>query len=258
MDDGHVRTEYTIDVSNRYQALQDLCDRETADSMYNNIVEAHKKAAEIHIPVKSKCKQRVPWENNKVSEKRQKLKELHNIKSTNPTTESTNRVEAAKMDLDRAYEEEQEKYVQEKVSVIENAHANMKSRLVWATVNEVSGRKKSNSGQIRAKSPEERVNLWKLHFQNLLGQAPVVDGIPIMKVFDTLPIETGKFTLEELKSSIKDLKNNKASGLDEIPAEVWKTGCFDQQLLEICNKTYQGEAPEVWRQGGILPFPKKR
>ena len=68
------------------------------------------------------------------------------------------------------------------------------------------------------------------HFQNLLGQAPVFDNIAIQKVYDTLPIETGELTIEELKLTIKDLKNNKATGLYEIPAEVWKTGCFDNKL----------------------------
>ena len=144
-----------------------------------------------------------------------------------------------------------------KRSVIENAHANQKSRLVWATINEVSGRKKTNTGQIRAKGPKERVKLWKQHFQNLLGQAPIIDDKPVLKVFDTLPIETGELTMEELKLSIKALKNNKASGLDEIPAEVWKTVCLDQQLLEIYNQTYHGEAPRSWKNGGIIPFPKK-
>ena len=73
MDDGNVRREYTIDVSNRFQALQDLREYETADSVYNNIMEAHKKAAEIHIPLKPKYKKRVPWDNINVAEKRQKL-----------------------------------------------------------------------------------------------------------------------------------------------------------------------------------------
>ena len=255
--DENVRSKYTVDVYNRFQALQEICDSETADSMYNNIIEAHKMAAETHVPLKPKCKLRVPWENDKVAEKRQNLKELHNIKSANPSKSNIDRVKAAKKDLDLAYETEQEKYMKEKISKIENAHANQKSRLVWATVNEISGRKKTNTGQIKAKSPEERVNLWKQHFQNLLGQAPVIDDVPVMKVFDKLPIETGEFTMDELKHSIKDLKSNKASGLDEIPPEVWKTECFDQELLELCNKTYQGDAPKTWRQGGILPFPKK-
>ena len=35
--------------------------------------------------------------------------------------------------------------------------------------------------------------------------------------------------MKELQIVIKNFKNNKASGIDNIPAEVWKSG--------ICNKT---------------------
>ena len=56
-------------------------------------------------------------------------------------------------------------------------------------------------------------------------------------VHTTLPIETGPFTNEELQKVLQKLPNEKATGLDEIPAEVWKTGRFNSTLLEICNGT---------------------
>ena len=70
---------------------------------------------------------------------------------------------------------EQEEYIKVKVAEIQDAHINQKSRLAWSTINEISGRKKTNRGQIKAESPEERVKLWKDHFVNLLGQPPVID-----------------------------------------------------------------------------------
>ena len=72
--------------------------------------------------------------------------------------------------------------------------------------------KEQKTNQIRANSPEERIKLWQEHFQNLLGQS-------INKVFDTLPIITGDFTMSELQDAIKATQNNKATGLDGIPAE---------------------------------------
>ena len=49
--------------------------------------------------------------------------------------------------------------MEEKISVIENAHLNQKSRLAWAAINEVSGRKKTKTGQIIVKTHEVRVNM---------------------------------------------------------------------------------------------------
>ena len=101
------------------------------------------------------------------------------------------------------------------------------------------------------------MKLWKNHFEQLLGQPSVLDDQPIQRVFNTLPIETRDFTGDELQKSINALQNNKAPGLDGIPIETWKTGCLDEELLEICNKTFHGDFPGIWLRGGILPFSKK-
>lgn len=257
LTDDNIKTAYSVEVTNHYNALQDLTDDNTSNTQYNNIIEAHSRAAETHVPVKPRKKRRVPWEDQNITEKREELKRFHAYMVKNPTIENEAKAEEMKKELDDAYLKEQEEYVKEKISIIQNAHINQQSRLAWATVNEVSGRKKTASGQIKAKSAEERVKLWKEHFQKLLGQPPDIDDKPTEKVFDTLPMETGNFTYLELRTAIKSLQNNKATGLDGIPAEVWKVGCLDQQLLEVCNKTYHGEAPNIWLKGGILPFPKK-
>ena len=52
---------------------------DNADSTYNNIIEANRIAAANIIPLKPKAKRHIPWEKKKVSETRQKLKELNNI-----------------------------------------------------------------------------------------------------------------------------------------------------------------------------------
>ena len=48
-----------------------------------------------------------------------------------------------------------------------------KSKIVWKTVNEFTGRKETNNGRIKTKSTEEHIKKWKDHFLNLLGQPPV-------------------------------------------------------------------------------------
>ena len=76
-------------------------------------------------------------------------------------------------------------------------------------------------------------------------------------IHEPLPINTDSITMEELVKSIKGLKNNKVHGLDNIPIEVWKTGALGQQLLDICNKTFNGDRPKIWLKSGIIPLPKK-
>ena len=53
---------------------------------------------------------------------------------------------------------------------IRAAADHQKSKIVWETVNEFTGRKETNNGRIKAKSTEERIKKWKDQFLNLLGQ----------------------------------------------------------------------------------------
>ena len=47
LKDNNIKDMYTVEVCNRYQALQDLHGNEDANQMYENIMTAHEKAAEI-------------------------------------------------------------------------------------------------------------------------------------------------------------------------------------------------------------------
>ena len=58
--------------------------------------------------------------------------------------------------------------------------------------------------------------------------------------------------------SINSLANNKAPGIDEIPAEVWKSGALNDQLLDVCNMMLEGGGkPELWSKSIITPIPTK-
>ena len=96
---------------------------------------------------------------------------------------------------------------------------------------------------MKATSQQERVKLWKQHFENLLGNPPKVTNEPISKHLD---IKLGLFTKEELDSVLRKIKNRKAAGLDEISPEVWKTRQFDDILLRQCNAVYNHNRIERW------------
>ena len=100
--------------------------------------------------------------------------------------------------------------------------------------------------------------MWKQHFENLLENPPKVTHEPITRIVSKqLDIKLGPFTLEELDSVLRKIKNRKAAGLDEIPPEVWKTRQFDDILLRHSNTVYNQNLIDRWMKGCILPLPKK-
>ena len=105
------------------------------------------------------------------------------------------------------------------------------SRIAWQTINEVSRRKNTAKAKLKAANQQERIKLWKQHFENLLGNPPKITHEPITRIISKqLDIKLGPFTQEELDSILRKIKNRKAAGLDKIPPEVWKTRQFDDIL----------------------------
>jgi hypothetical protein len=77
---------------------------------------------------------------------------------------------------------------------------------------------------------------------------------------DTIKIPSGAPTGNEIKSAIKHLKSNKASGLDSLPPEMFKTYRHPiTNILEpLLKKVWDsGHIPSEWKQGLIIKIPKK-
>ena len=71
--------------------------------------------------------------------------------------------------------------------------------------------------------------------KNLLGIPPKV----ITKIINNqLDVKLGQFMQDELDIVLMKIKNRKATGLEEILPEVWKTRKFDDPLLWYCNAVY--------------------
>ena len=87
------------------------------------------------------------------------------------------------------------------------------------------GRKNSKKSKLKASNDEKRVKLWQTHFEDLLGKPPkpTNNGNDHYKtILHKLDIKLGPFTTNEIDIAIKNIKNGKATGLDEIPSKVWK------------------------------------
>ena len=121
----------------------------------------------------------------------------------------------------------------------------------------MSRRKNTAKAKLKATNQQERIKLWKQHFENLLGNPPKITHEQITRIISKqLDIKQGPFTQEELNSVLRKIKNRKAAGLDEIPPEVWKARQFDDILFRHCNAVYNQNPIDRWMKGCILPFPK--
>ena len=120
------------------------------------------------------------------------------------------------------YIKEQTEYIQNQIDKIRDSVEDRQSTIAWQTINKVSRRKNTAKAKLKAGNQQERIKLWKQHFENLLGNPLKITHEPITRIFcKQLNIKLGPFTQEELDSVLRKIKNRKAAGRDEIPPEVW-------------------------------------
>ena len=152
----------------------------------------------------------------------------------NPTNTNARKLKTAQYQLASIYLKEQTEYIQNQIDKIRDSVEDRQSRLAWPTINEVSRRKSTAKAKMKAANQQERIKLWKQHFENLQRNPPKVSREPITRIISKqVDIKLGPFTQEELDSVLRKIKKRKAAGLDEIPPEVWKTDTATQSIIKI-------------------------
>ena len=122
------------------------------------------------IPTKQKkAKPRVQWETIAVRKKRADVKTASKCNRKNPTNTNALKLKKVQNELANICIKEQTEYIQNQIDKIINSIEDRQSRIAWQTVNEVSRRKDTGKAKLKATSQEERIQLWKQHFENLLG-----------------------------------------------------------------------------------------
>ena len=102
--------------------------------------------------------------------------------------------------------------------------------------------KSITKAKLKAANQQERIKLWKKHFENLLGNPPKVTHEPITRIISKqLDIKLGPFMQEELSSVLKKIEIGKLQGLKRFPQKYGKpdnstTYCSDtatQSIIKI-------------------------
>ena len=103
------------------------------------------------------------------------------------------------------------------------------------------------------------LNKWKTDFSHLLNpqvsdkHGSRVDHNMNINSYSDDGLNNGILALEAAEA-MRSMKNNKAYGVDELPAEVIKNDNFIHLLTVLFKES--GMTPEIWKRGIIQPVPK--
>ena len=119
--------------------------------------------------------------------------------SKKPNKHKCLKLKTAQYQLAGIYIKEQTEYIQNQIDKIRDSVEDRQSRIAWQTIHEVSRRKKTTKAKLKAANQQERIKLWKQHFENLLGNPPKITHEPITRIISKqLDIKLGPFTQEVL------------------------------------------------------------
>ena len=107
---------------------------------------------------------------------------------------------------------------------------------------------KDPNGNILSKE-SDIMNRWDEHFRSVLNrgdptQPPAID-IDNNVNMEELDISVEEISVEEIQVAIRKLKNNKAAGVDNIPAELLKAD------IEATSTVIHGLFQDIWRSNVV-------
>ena len=125
---------------------------------------------------------------------------------------------------------------------------------------EVSQLIRTTTGEV-VTNLSDRLECWKLHFEQALNHPapPVRLSLPA-PITNNYDVNCEPPTIEEVHQAINTLKNSKAPGEDNIPAEIYKlcSKSILQPLTLLFGEIWSSETfPEDWSDALLLPFYKK-
>ena len=165
-------------------------------------------AAAECIPAKPRVKYRIPWETLAVWKKQGNVKTSSLCNKSNPTNVYAQKLKKARRERTNIYQKEQKEYIQSLINKTRKSEDDKQSQIAWQTVNEVSKKISTSRAKLQAAS-QERIQMWKEHFKNLLVNSPKVTEKPIKKFFNSkLDIQLRQFT-QELNVELTKFKAEK-------------------------------------------------
>src|SRR6266576_1795586 len=237
------------------------------EEQWKNIREGIKEVVKEEIGFEEGRIAKKPWVTREMLEK---MDERRKFKSRTDE-EGKKRYRKLNNELRRETEKAREKWLEEECKEIEELEKKGRTDLMYKRVKQTTWDKKCKVGrkcEIEDKNGEiitdekEVANRWKEYIEDLYNSHEKKNREMIEQEWEVREDEIGPEILkEEVILAIKEMKNGKAVGIDEIPIEVLK--CLDdrgiQEIVKLCNRIYTtGEWPKDFVRTVMIPIPKKQ
>jgi len=163
---------------------------------------------------------------SKTTLKRKKKEILNKARTSSQKVRAHAEYAEANKDVKRSVRNDKRRYIEDLAKEAETAASQHNMKTLYDTTKQMSSRFKASNHQIKdlngrlLTSTEDQNKRWVEHFKQLLNRPPPANPPTLPPSDQELDINCEPPTETEIKKAIKSLKNNKAAGPDDIPAEL--------------------------------------
>ncbi|RXN14088.1 endonuclease-reverse transcriptase [Labeo rohita] len=265
-----VQTAFQISLYNRLQPLQEILEDTEVDLRRQwQVTKRTWLDTCEEVLGKSKIKQK-EWISTetlqKVEERKRKKTALNMSRNRAAKVKAQEDYTAADKEVKTSVKRDKRDYINDLANQAEEAAGKGNQRDLYAVTRRLAGKFQQTDKPVKDKkgnpltTTEGQLKRWAEHFSELLNQPPPESPPDIPPAKTELPIDCDKPSKAEIKKAIMLLKNGKAVGPDDIPAEAIKVdiGTVVNMLHSLFSKIWEEErVPAEWKEGILIKLPKK-
>ena len=267
LQDQCKKDEFSIQLSNRFEVLQDLEDTEIEDH-WSRVKEVFQDTCEEVLGCqKYESKPWISQESmDKVKERRKLKIDVSNSRTRAEKLAAMERYGECNKEVKTSLKKDRNAYLDEMAEKAEAAAADGQMKIVYQTTRILSGKWSKPSAPVKDRDgntifgQEGQLDRWKEHFDNLLNRPPPENPPDILPARRDLAIDTEPPDREEIELAVKQMKSGKAGGPDHIPPEALKADVNTtvDLLHPLFEKIWKEEKfPDEWKEGHLIKLPKK-
>lgn len=261
--------EFQVEIKNRYQVLQDqIEDEQNIDEIWEGVKQTmNTTCQQILGPKKHQHKEWISEETmDKIKERKKRKADVNNSRTRSGKGKAQKEFNAANKVTKKSIREDRRKYVDDLAEEAERASQEGNMKQLYDTTKKLSGKYNRPERPVKDKEgnqlvgEENQKQRWVEHFEELLNRPPPSNPPQILPAENDLDIDCNPPSREEIRQAIKQLKNGKASGPDNIPAEALKAdiettvNMLYPLFIQIWNEE---KIPVEWKEGYLIKLPKK-
>nr|KAG5708132.1 hypothetical protein BaRGS_002868 [Batillaria attramentaria] len=203
---------------------------------------------------------------DKLEVRKEKKTALNTSRTRRAKAKAQEEYTAADREVKRSTRKDKRDYIDNLASQAEEAARQGNLKDLYQVTKKLAGKFQQTDKPVKDKNghplttTEEQLKRWAEHFRELLNR-PIPETPPDIPPAETeLPINCDKPSKAEIRKAIMTLRNGKAAGPDEIPAEAIKadTETAVNMLHSLFSKIWEKEeVPAQWKEGIVIKLPKK-